>query len=246
MDSATVSRVNDSLERMRAHVATIEERSQECENATVESARRMDEWAREAVSTDRQHQSLYITAVSELEDARAREQEMERMAKETCGSNAQEEEHYKQERADLRHEVDSLLQTRGVIPTEKRQLLASFESGQQRYRQRKDHVSQAKSRLQSEIDGIREKIGLYQEALGMNIEAVEDCSICFRFRCINKHDPEEEYAVTVVTVRNRFKVLKCDPAVPELDELTQQLMRDENLVVFLRRIRNAFKRCAQS
>lgn len=67
MESVVAARVNSALERMRRSVSGIESRFDEIGNATKESGRRMEAWASSVIATDREHQSLYITGLSELE-----------------------------------------------------------------------------------------------------------------------------------------------------------------------------------
>lgn len=245
MDSMGVSRSNALLEKIRRNINVINSRSEEFKRATYESGCRMEEWAEKVVTTEKRHHTIYVTALSELEEARAKEQEIARIARERHEADVKEEFKCRQEIDRLHDQIENLGVAKGALPEKHLNLENSIESEKQKYMQRKDYVDQASSKLDLQLKEMQDNINLHQSALGLNVDVIEDGCLCFVFTYIDERDHSAEFKVTVATSNKQFKALECDPMVAEYKALSDALEKDEKLVQFIRKIRKAFKRYAR-
>lgn len=62
----------------------------------------------------------------------------------------------------------------------------------------------------------------------------------FSFKYINAADWERRYNITIDVSTNRYRVRTCEPMIPHLSFLVDQLNESSDFYGFLRRVRSSF------
>lgn len=81
---------------------------------------------------------------------------------------------------------------------------------------------------------------LCQEKLGLYVESLAEATTKFSFKYIDPTDWERRFSVVIDVSTNRYRIHACDPMIPHLSVLVDQVNSDADFYAFLRRVRSAF------
>ncbi|KAI8060269.1 chromosome segregation protein Spc25-domain-containing protein [Gongronella butleri] len=75
---------------------------------------------------------------------------------------------------------------------------------------------------------------------GLSLEPLGGDRIKFNYRLVDKNDPDRVFSVTIDVSDSRFQVPHCDPMIPNLAQLAQDLSDQGNIRLFTIKMRQAF------
>ena len=79
----------------------------------------------------------------------------------------------------------------------------------------------------------------YQDFLGLNIAGVRSDEMKFSFSCIDAKNWDREFWF-VVNVSEVYRVVECEPFLPQMKQLEDKLNRDQDFYSFVLAMRQAF------
>ncbi|KAI9637528.1 putative kinetochore protein SPC25 [Dioszegia hungarica] len=86
------------------------------------------------------------------------------------------------------------------------------------------------------------EVEVLEDILGLNIVGGDQPNtLLFKFRLVDPLEPEREFALVADVSQYDYKVTRCDPPIPNLGVLVQQLNEDRNIMAFIKRARKAFR-----
>jgi kinetochore protein Spc25 len=81
---------------------------------------------------------------------------------------------------------------------------------------------------------------LCQEKLGLFVESQPDDSTKFSFKYIDATDWDRRFTIIIDVSTGKYQVRACEPHIPNLPSLVEQLHADGDFYSFLRKVRAAF------
>jgi kinetochore protein Spc25 len=99
-----------------------------------------------------------------------------------------------------------------------------------------------KEKMRSDNASLRApELKAYQDYLGLKIMGVRSDEMKFSFVCIDNKNWDREFWF-VVNVSDVYRVVECEPFLPDMKVLEEQLNRDQDFYNFVRNVRQAFVR----
>ncbi|CAK9330233.1 unnamed protein product [Citrullus colocynthis] len=89
---------------------------------------------------------------------------------------------------------------------------------------------------------IQEAISWYKRVLDFHIEGGH--GVKFSFKKINIDDPDKEYSFTIRHANDTYMLLDCNPSLPDIKELIQELNKTNGLFKLVRIMRRRFQEAA--
>lgn len=148
----------------------------------------------------------------------------------------------RQQVAELRSELERLTAAESRLPPEQQRLTQQLSQSRSMVMQAEGGVVallRAKDHKLAELD---RGIGLYKSRLGLNFEKVGDDRLRLTFTMLDPNHNDRPFFVEVrVTAGDRYVVESCEPLVPDLQSLTDDLNASNDFSAYVRAIRQRFK-----
>ncbi|SAM05396.1 hypothetical protein [Absidia glauca] len=94
---------------------------------------------------------------------------------------------------------------------------------------------------------LRQNLAVCEKLTGMTVHAIEDNHLKVDFTLIDEREPDKVFSFVVHLLEEHgYKVVQCDPMIPDLPELTESLNRHGDFSSFIKRIRKEFCNLALS
>ncbi|KAG2615910.1 hypothetical protein PVAP13_3NG052890 [Panicum virgatum] len=94
-------------------------------------------------------------------------------------------------------------------------------------------------------DKMEEAIFWYEKFLGFKTVGGEE-GVKFVFNKVDPQSPEKEYSICINFDKDRYNLLQCDPHIKDVEKLVTDLNLSDNVVKFLRIIREKFQSSAMN
>ncbi|KAG2624087.1 kinetochore protein SPC25 homolog isoform X3 [Panicum virgatum] len=94
-------------------------------------------------------------------------------------------------------------------------------------------------------DKIEEAIFWYEKFLGFKIVVGEE-GVKFVLNKLDPQSPEKEYSLCINFDKDRYNLLQCDPHIKDVEKLVKDLNLSDNVVKFVRIIREKFQSSAMN
>lgn len=120
----------------------------------------------------------------------------------------------------------------------------TLEQDREQYRRRMADLEAGQRRRQKKLDALVKSIALFGDRLGMQLKPGKELEVVFS--CIDYHEPDKEFSFAVkVQDDDRYTVVTCSPAVPDLDELSAALNATNDFAAFTKAMRSRFVQLAR-
>jgi len=94
-------------------------------------------------------------------------------------------------------------------------------------------------------DKMEEAIFWYEKFLGFKTVGGEE-GVKFVFNKVDPQSPEKEYSICINFDKDRYNLLQCDPHIKDVEKLVKDLNLSDNVVKFVRIIREKFQSSAMN
>lgn len=132
-------------------------------------------------------------------EARALEQENERLALQAIEEREEDEAACAQEIAELKSTVSELQKAKDELPGVEREERGVLDKERARVRTREREAARLSREVERRLEVGTAELNLYQDALGLKLEVVADACVRFSFICIDHGDPDKVFWATMST-----------------------------------------------
>ncbi|EFJ44453.1 hypothetical protein VOLCADRAFT_121319, partial [Volvox carteri f. nagariensis] len=133
---------------------------------------------------------------------------------------------------------ERLAGTKAEESTLKRRLEAAqvhLRKRQEVYRQQLEGMESVNKERQQQLDNLRQQSALFGERFGLHFRTRVPGEFTVVMTCIDARDPDKEFCVAVrMALGDVYTVTKCEPLVPDLDELVDQVNRTNDFGAFVK------------
>ncbi|GLC45493.1 hypothetical protein PLESTM_001741800 [Pleodorina starrii] len=139
---------------------------------------------------------------------------------------------------------ERLVGTNAEVSTSERQLELSQAQLQKRqvdYMRKAEGIERDKRKRQAELDALRKEVDLFGERFGLRF-GIGQGYLELVMTHIDARDCDKEFhlAVAVQDGDMAYTVTKCEPPIPDLDELTAKVNETNNFGAFVKAVRSRF------
>ena len=146
---------------------------------------------------------------------------------------------------ELRAELEKLTAQESRLPPEQERLTQQLTQSRSLVSQREASCEASLGSKQQKLAELDKGCALYRKRLDLHFERVGDERLRLTFTNVDANDPMRAFAFQVfVDGGDKYHVESCEPAVGGMDELVEQLNRDNDFAKFVRAMRKRFKALA--
>ncbi|GIL50233.1 hypothetical protein Vafri_6461 [Volvox africanus] len=123
---------------------------------------------------------------------------------------------------------------------------AQLRKRQEEYRQKVEELENEQKDRQQQLDNLRRQAARFTERFGLHFRSQTPGDFTVVMTHIDPKDHKKEFSVAVRMAPNDvYTVTKCDPHVPDLDELVNEVNRTNDFAAFVKAVRSRFVAVAQ-
>ncbi|ORX76371.1 hypothetical protein BCR32DRAFT_271313 [Anaeromyces robustus] len=199
-----------------------------------------DNWIEKKKSGIEEGKQLHLKAA--LEDRAQRTQILKQMEiyeeKENEYSNAIDKE--RKDAEILANQISEKKKLKLQLLSKRDELIYMKKELETKLTEKRKELSYKKMEKEEQMKKNDPELNFYENTLAMKMTALKEGIIEFTFTNINKEQTSKKYSFIIDVSNKNYKILDCQPKVPELNILLNNLNDTRNFYDFLKLIRIAF------
>jgi len=152
----------------------------------------------------------------------------------------------KEQVADLEAELSKVQAEQNALPALLQEVQAALDAEARSAEADASDFAAREASQQKTISGVRTALQMYQQRLGLSFEHNSlQGTVDMVFTMIDSQQPQREFKLAVAVLSDdRYGVRSCDPPLPNIQELVDELNATNSFANFVRAARQAFQAIA--